>query len=279
MSTQLTEQQQREVEVDEAVAIESQIRAAKADGIEAGWRLGEALHAFHEVRGWMRLGHETLEEWLAQTEIGLRKSMYFDYVNAWQRLIVERKQDPGRLRALEVTKVAAVLPSITAGDVPVAEALSDVEVLPRRDLREKYAPTKRETSGRPEADKAGDDAQAPDADGSDGALAAGQMPDDDVPGVGDVDAGVEVEPAEQVGEIDATREPAIQPTDEAAAEPIDGAELIRVTFDVARIDQREALAVLQEVQQGIASGADFPRARVASLRVCEMLLDALLGAL
>jgi len=77
-----------EAEVDELVhaafACERDIKAAIAEITADTWTLAERLHAFHELRGWSLLGYETLNEFLAQSEIAMSRSSFFRLVQAWR---------------------------------------------------------------------------------------------------------------------------------------------------------------------------------------------------
>lgn len=119
---------------------ELEIRAAITKLHEDTWGLAERLYRFHEERFWEVLGYGTLNEFLAQPEIGLRRSWYFVLVKAWRDLVVTRRVQPAGLSGIEPSKVAEVLPAIMRGDARPDDALSDAKVLGKRDLREKYRP-------------------------------------------------------------------------------------------------------------------------------------------
>ena len=277
---ELTEQQQREEDVDEAQMVLSQIQMALADGREALWRLTEALYAFDEIRGWRRLGYDTLGEWLADPEIGMRKSTYVERVATWRKLMVERKVDAERVRGLDPSKVAIVTRAISRGKdaegraVTIDEALADAETLGNRDLRDRYQEHEADRSAIPDPateEKADRSASTVEPEPNDDDLASGQMREDEAAtGVGDIEG--EVEPDHQAQDIDAS-ERAAQPTDAA-----EGGELT-VMFNMARIDQAEAYAALREIQTGMSSGHEYPTASAAAFRVCAQLIDALLEVL
>lgn len=141
MSATAVAQQEQDgavAESEEAYAIETQIKAAMADGREALWRLAEALNAFDEMRGWLKLGHDNLSSWLADADVTLTRGTYYRLVRTWRKLVVERKIAPDRVRLLDQSKVAIVVDRITEGKVKVDDAFADVESLGASDLREKY---------------------------------------------------------------------------------------------------------------------------------------------
>ncbi|HEY5342714.1 MAG TPA: hypothetical protein VIJ66_03540 [Solirubrobacteraceae bacterium] len=139
MSTELVTQVQQEVaESKEALAVEYQIVRALADGREALWRLAEALYAFDEIRGWLRLGYDTLGEWLADADVTMSRNYYNRLVRVWRDLVIERQVDPELLRPIHLSKVIVVQAQIAAGRVRVDKALGDAQALGEADLREKY---------------------------------------------------------------------------------------------------------------------------------------------
>ena len=138
--TELVEREQWAAEAADARAIEQRIKAAVADARVAAWDLAEMLWRWDEMRGWLRLGYETLGEWLADPEITMKRSAYYGMVGAWQRLVVERGVDPERIRLLAPSKVDVVLPAITAGTTTIDEGLGDAEALGEDGLRQKYRP-------------------------------------------------------------------------------------------------------------------------------------------
>lgn len=131
-------------EVALAQSAQDKVYSALGRGKEAAWELAEALYEFDECSGWRRLGYETLEEWLAQPEVGMKKSSYYDLVSSWRKFVVHQEIEPARLKALEPSKAAIVASRVAKGQVKVDEAIGDIETLGYRDLREKYAKPKAE---------------------------------------------------------------------------------------------------------------------------------------
>ena len=138
LTKQDQESQQAVAEAEEAYAVETQVKAAMAEGREALWRLAEALYAFDEMRGWLKLGHDNLSSWLADSDVTLTRGTYYRLVKTWRKLVVERHIDAGRVRLLDQSKVAIVVDQIADGKATVDDALADVEALGAQDLREKY---------------------------------------------------------------------------------------------------------------------------------------------
>jgi hypothetical protein len=111
---------------------------AQVAGQRASWvSLASRLAEFHSGEGWTALQHDSFNEWLGQPEIGLARAEAYAMIGAWRELVVERDVDVTRLEALDVSKVAVVLPAIRRG-VDVDQALADCAVLSRSDLRAQY---------------------------------------------------------------------------------------------------------------------------------------------
>jgi hypothetical protein len=123
---------------DRARSIEHRVFEAIEGGRRALWALAEALYDFNEDKGWLALDYETAGAWLAQPEIGVRPSSYYNLVRMWRVLVVERGADSKRLEKLDASKAVVVLPSVVKHRTTIEDALADVEALPWRDLREKY---------------------------------------------------------------------------------------------------------------------------------------------
>jgi hypothetical protein len=123
---------------DVAYDLEQQVVAACAVVRRSWAQLAGRLHEFFSIEGWKPLGYDSFAAWLGQPEIGLRRDQAYRLVEAWRELVVARGIEPGELERLDVTKVETVLPALRRGDVEADEALADIEVLSRSDLRIKY---------------------------------------------------------------------------------------------------------------------------------------------
>ena len=136
---------------------EDRITTAVGKGKEAYWEMAEALYEFEDDGGWKALGYESLNEWLAQPEVGLTRSTYYRAIQMWKKFAVERRVAPARLRALDPAKVQEVLPALEKGTVLLSDALDDAEALGKLDIREKYRPSKPQhiesADGEPEVDE------------------------------------------------------------------------------------------------------------------------------
>ena len=130
----------KEVEALAASAFETEaeIKRVCASVITNWWELAELLYELSEDGGWKLLGHESLAEFLAQPDIGISRSGYFQMTRAWRDLVITRGVDPDELRQLEPSKVREVVPAIMAGNVSIEDAFADAKILGHRDMREKY---------------------------------------------------------------------------------------------------------------------------------------------
>ncbi len=126
--------------VSSAFKLERKIKEKVAAEHAAWWDLAEALYEFHEMRGWTLLGYETLQEFLAQPEIGMKKSAFHQAVACWRDLHVTRQLPKAELEVIEPSKAREVRPAIMRGDVKPKQALADAAELGVRDLIEKYRP-------------------------------------------------------------------------------------------------------------------------------------------
>lgn len=128
----------RPLSADEAFSLQEQV-VEQVAGQRSSWvALAARLASFHSGRGWTALGIESFNEWLGQPEISLARAEAYAMIAAWRELVEEREIDPERLGALDISKVAVVLPAIKEGRVSVDQALADCEVLSRSDLRGEY---------------------------------------------------------------------------------------------------------------------------------------------
>ena len=134
--------------VARATDIEKRIRQAIGAGRTALWALVEAAYDFEEEHGWIALGYETKNEWLAQPDIGISRTQFFRMVRTWRTLVVRREVDIPTLTRLDTSKVAIVLPAIETSRVDVDEALADADALAASDLRIKYIRPEEEQDGR-----------------------------------------------------------------------------------------------------------------------------------
>ena len=137
--------QARELSPDEADALVHRAfeteRAIKADlaALHADtWTLAKHLYEFREQRGWTLLGYGTLNEFLAQPEIGISSRWFFRLAQMWRDLVEVKQVSAPTLRDLEPSKVQEVMPAIMSGTVKPDDALADAKALGFRDLREKY---------------------------------------------------------------------------------------------------------------------------------------------
>lgn len=103
------------------------------------WELSARFHDFHENSRWRLLGgYDTLNDWLADSDIGFARSTFFGLVRMWEQLVVLRGADVEELKGVDWTKLQWLLPYITSNKVDIATAVADAKTLGHRDIREKY---------------------------------------------------------------------------------------------------------------------------------------------
>jgi hypothetical protein len=102
------------------------------------WKMAEACWRLNDVHAWVKLGHDTKGEYLAQPEISMSRETFDRFVRAWNGTVVTRHVDALALEHLDVTKVELVLPAVTRAKVSITDALADADALGWHDLREKY---------------------------------------------------------------------------------------------------------------------------------------------
>jgi len=136
-----------DLEVKEAYDLEREIKARVVDTAEAWWHLAAALTKFKAIRGWERLGYETLEEFLQQPDIGKSRRDFFKTTQVFRDLIEVKGVALEQLRQIEPSKAIEVRPAIMAGDVGVEAALADAKELSFSDVVEKYRPSARARHG------------------------------------------------------------------------------------------------------------------------------------
>ena len=139
-----------EIEADAAHATHERIKRT-VRAVESLWlQLAGDLYAFHKGKMWAHLGYETFASYIADGELGMEERWAYKLLETYQQLVINRGVDPERLAGLAKTKVMAILPAVRRDQVSVEEALSDVEVLGKRDLETKYSGKATSTPGRPD---------------------------------------------------------------------------------------------------------------------------------
>lgn len=133
------------------VALDKRVRDAFKRGRMALWDLAQAFYEFNEERGWSALDCDSIGEYLADPELGMKPSTYYRYVSIWRNLIVKRELDINNLRRLDMSKFDAVIPALNDNRVTLEQAVHDVEHMGMKDLREEYG-TPKEPKAEPEPD-------------------------------------------------------------------------------------------------------------------------------
>jgi hypothetical protein len=141
-ATQAREMTKEEADafVSAAFQAERKIKQAALRAHESWWELASALYEFHEAGYWRALGYDSLDEFLAQPDMSLSRSTFFQMTKTWRDLVVVKKLPASTLAEIEPSKVQEVTPAIMRGDVSPEDALDDAKGLSYRDVRRKYRP-------------------------------------------------------------------------------------------------------------------------------------------
>ena len=142
--------EEAEAHIASAFDLERKIKHAVGRVHESWWELSEYLYLFHEGGYWGALGYTTLEEFLGQPDLGLKRSTFFQMTKLWRDLIVVKQLPPSDLKEIEPSKVREVAPSIMRGEVEAEDALDDARAMSYRDIKTKYRPEKRRGNQKPD---------------------------------------------------------------------------------------------------------------------------------
>lgn len=259
MSAELEHTPSTQEEAETAYACEQQAKDALRRGKEAIWDLSESLYWFNEINGWTKLGYESLADWLADPEITLSHGTYRRYVRTWKKMVVDKKIEPQRVRLLEPSKAAIVADKVASNEVLVEDALADVEALGAKDLREKYY-------GRRESNVEQDEPL-----GANETPLGGVIVPDPVPYDGPDDA---EDPFDGVGYDAADLAVA---SDAVLHGDVVDAEIVGNYDWPAWFTEGNVRELLDDVQQGVDCGAQFPRIKRRSAQVAVELAKAWLA--
>jgi hypothetical protein len=107
--------------------------------VRAGFQaICEGCHELRESRGWLALGFETLNEYLAQPDVELSKSEFERAADIWQTYVLDGGARPELLAGAAPSKLEVPLPALKQGLVDAERAAADAESMTRKDLREHY---------------------------------------------------------------------------------------------------------------------------------------------
>lgn len=143
---ELTKAEQQKA-IDRAFDLEREIKASVGQLHRGRWELARQLYEFRELQGWSLLGYETLHEWLAQPELGLKRAEFDTRTRMWRDLVVVKEVPPKALADVEPSRALEVLPAVMKGDVDVKQAIADARSLSVSDVREKYRTDRIEDHG------------------------------------------------------------------------------------------------------------------------------------
>ena len=135
-----------------AVVVDEKAEAATAahaahekvlQGLSAA-RLGltvaaEGCYELRESKGWRALGFETVNEYIASSEVTLGRSEFFAMAAIWEAYVLTGGVEPAMLRDAARSKLEIPLLALGKEIVTPEQALADATSMPRADLRIHYA--------------------------------------------------------------------------------------------------------------------------------------------
>ena len=113
------------------LAAQAREQAGFADVCRASFEL-------RETDGWARLGYRSIGEYLAQPEVTMRRSSFYERAAIWEWYVVTGGLDPARLSRVGWYKLKVTLGAVIAGRVDAGTAIDDGVALAAGDLRAKY---------------------------------------------------------------------------------------------------------------------------------------------
>lgn len=126
--------------IDHAFSLGRKIETGQARVAKEMWALAAAVYEFHEGGCWGLIGYDTLEEFLAQSEVAMKRTQFFRLSKMYRDLHVVKRIPMKKLEQIEPTKAQAIAPAVIRGEVKVDKALADAAPggLGVRDLRDEY---------------------------------------------------------------------------------------------------------------------------------------------
>lgn len=97
-----------------------------------------ACFEIRESDGWARLGYRSIAEYLAQPEVSMRRSSFYERAAIYEWYVVTGGLDPARLSRVGWHKLKVTLGAVIDGRVDAETAVADGAALAVRDLRTKY---------------------------------------------------------------------------------------------------------------------------------------------
>lgn len=142
----LTEGEEKKL-IKEAQKLSDMLKTRVLKFNASAWDVAEVLYRFKIIKGWERLGYDTLAEYLADPDIGITKTVFFRRVQMWEGLVETKKMPLSELKKIEPSKAEIVTPAIMSGKVEAAKAIADAQSLSYRDVLEAYKPENIERHG------------------------------------------------------------------------------------------------------------------------------------
>jgi len=118
-------------------------------GMESQGVVAQARACFElrECDGWIKLGHDGIASYLAQPEISMGRSTFYDRAAVWEDWVLTGGADPRRIAAVGWSRLRLLARAVRDGLVDADEALADAAALGMGDLVGRYRALYDEAAG------------------------------------------------------------------------------------------------------------------------------------
>lgn len=113
--------------------VHTDIVALRNIAVRTFLHLGERLHQFREMRGWLALGHPTFESYIADPDVDISRTLAFRLIAVHKAFTLMLPCPPGGLLAAGPNKLELLIPHVHSQNVD--EWVSKAAALSRSDLR------------------------------------------------------------------------------------------------------------------------------------------------
>ena len=108
----------------------------------------DACYRLREMDGWSMLGHPTIAEYLADAELGLSRTVFFERARVWDTYVERGGVDPASLVGCSWKRLVLAAGAVEDGAAEASQVTEDAKALGRRDFYDEYGPPLRESAGR-----------------------------------------------------------------------------------------------------------------------------------
>jgi len=131
--------EERQAEVEEAFELQQGLKKARRIANEAGLELARWCYVCNEAMVWHKVEQDISKEaWLADPEISMNRRTFDRFAYLWRETQVLRQIPATTVGHIEPTKLEIAIQAVNKGRAPLAQAISDADMLSKRGLLEKY---------------------------------------------------------------------------------------------------------------------------------------------